>query len=249
MNKKRIVGVIPARYKSSRFPGKPLTLLLGKPMILWVAELVSNALGKENTYIATEDTRIIDLVEENGFNAVLTSDEHLTGTDRLAEVASKVDADIYINIQGDEPTLNPESIHKVVEVKLQYPNEVINAMAIIGATENPESVNIPKVAFSKYMRMIYMSRLPIPGYKNQENKPAKYYKQVCIYAFSKNELLEYGKLKQKGLVEQYEDIEILRFFEIGIPVRMVEVEGNTYAVDVPEDVIHVENRLKEIHGL
>lgn len=249
MNKKRIIGVIPARYKSSRFPGKPLTLLLGKPMILWVAELASRALGIENTYVATEDTRIKDLVERNGFNAVLTSDEHLTGTDRLAEFASKVDADIYVNIQGDEPTLNPDSIHKVVELKLKYPDEVINAMAVINDTEDPENVNIPKVAFNKQMRMVYMSRLPVPGYKSKENKPEKYYKQVCIYAFTKDELLEYGKFDGKGLVEKHEDIEILRFQEIEIPVRMVEVEGNTYAVDVPEDIIPVENRLKEIHGL
>ena len=249
MTNKKIVGIIPARYASNRFPGKPLILLLEKPMILWVAELVSLALGKENTYIATEDKRISELVEKNGFKAVLTSSEHLTGTDRLAEVASKLDADIYLNIQGDEPTLNPESIQKVIEAKISYPNEVINAMAILDDNEKPDNVNIPKVVFSENLKMIYMSRLPIPGYKSIENKPEKHYKQVCIYAFNQKELLSYGSAKKKGLVEQHEDIEILRYFEMGIPVHMVEVEGNTFAVDVPEDIKPVENRLKQIHRL
>ena len=246
---KKVIGVIPARYKSSRFPGKPLVLLCGKPMIIWVAELTAVALGKENTYVATEDQRIFDLVISNGYNAVLTSDEHPTGTDRLAEVARKTDAEIYINIQGDEPTLDPCSITKVLEEKLKNEHAVINAMTTLSANEDPNSVNIPKVIFNEKGQMVYMSRLPIPGYKSQDKKPDKYYKQVCIYAFSREELLRYGEFNRKSTIEKSEDIEILRFFELGIPVQMLEVEGNTYAVDVQEDISVVENRLKEIHNL
>lgn len=247
--KKRIIGIIPARYKSSRLPGKPLIELCGKPMIIWVAELTSLALGRENTYVATEDQRIYDLVEKYGFKAVLTSDEHPTGTDRLAEVAAKIEADIYINIQGDEPTLDPASIHKVVNAKLANDKAVINAMAPMADHEDPESVNIPKVVFNENLQMIYMSRLPVPGFKSLENKPSQYYKQVCIYAFNREQLLKYGMMRRKSAVEQSEDIEILRYFELGIPVQMVEVTANTYAVDVEADVPVVEKRLKEIHQL
>lgn len=246
---KHIIGIIPARYKSSRLPGKPLIELCGKPMVIWVAELTSKALGKENTYVATEDQRILNLVEKYGFKAVLTSDEHPTGTDRLAEVAEKIEADIYINIQGDEPTLDPASINCVIEAKLAMDHAVINAMTKISAQEDPNSVNIPKVVFTENLQMIYMSRLPVPGFKSQENKPSSYYKQVCIYAFNREQLLSYGKMKRKSAIEQSEDIEILRFFEIGIPVQMVEVTANTYAVDVEADVPVVETRLKEIHKL
>lgn len=245
--KKHIIGIIPARYKSSRLPGKPLVELCGKPMIIWVAELTSIALGKENTYVATEDQRIFDLVEKNGFKAVLTSDEHPTGTDRLAEVAEKIEADIYINIQGDEPTLDPASITRVIDAKLTMDHAVINAMAKISGQEDPTSVNIPKVVFNENLQMIYMSRLPVPGFKSHENKPADYYKQVCIYAFNRQQLSAYGKMKRKSTVEQSEDIEILRFFELGISVQMVEVTANSYAVDVEADIPVVEKRLKEIH--
>lgn len=247
--KNKIIGVIPARYKSSRFPGKPLALLLGKPMIIWVAELTSEALGSENVVVATDDNRIVEVVNEYGYNFILTDETHLTGTDRLAEVAKKIEADIYINIQGDEPTLNPESIKRVAETKQKYPDFVINAMTTLAKTEDPVNVNIPKVVFNKDLKLVYMSRLPIPGYKDNKNKPAEYYKQVCIYAFSRDELLQYGKMERKGSLEKYEDIEILRFFDLNIPIRMIEVEGNSYAVDVKEDVELVENRLKEIHNL
>ena len=114
---KKIIGIIPARYNSSRFPGKPLIKILGKPMILWVAELSSKALGRENLFIATDDERIKNTVEAAGFKVVMTSNSLPTGTDRLAEVARNIKSDIYINIQGDEPTIDPNFITKVVEKK------------------------------------------------------------------------------------------------------------------------------------
>ncbi len=245
----KIIGVIPARYKSSRLPGKPLVELCGQPMIIWVAQLTAKALGKENTYVATEDQRIFDVVEKNGFKAVLTSDKHPTGTDRLAEVANKIEADIYINIQGDEPTLDPASINKIVEAKIKMEDAVINAMAELSDKEDPSNLNIPKVVFNEQQQLVYMSRLPVPGFKNSENKPAKYYKQVCIYAFTREQLLTYGNMKRKSQIEQHEDIEILRFLELGVPIQMIEVTANTYAVDVETDIPIVEKRLKEIHRL
>ncbi len=246
---KKIIGVIPARYKSSRLPGKPLVELLGKPMIIWVLELTAAVLGKENTYVATDDQRIFELVNNSGFQAIMTSEDHKTGTDRLVEVANLIEADFYVNIQGDEPTLNPASIQKVIEAKIKHPDKVINAMTEISNNENPNSKNIPKVVFSESNEMIYMSRLPLPGYKDPENKPKFYFKQVCIYAFSRSQLLAFGNLNRKSKVESFEDIEILRFIDLSVPVKMVKVEGNTYAVDVKEDIPIVENRLKEIHGV
>ena len=242
----RIIGVIPARYNSSRFPGKPLVKLLGTPMVVWVAELSAKALGRDNVFVATEDTRIMKVVEQYGFNALITSDVHSTGTDRLSEVANKIYAEIYINIQGDEPTVNPNVIKKVIDEKIRNPGKVINAMTQLSNCEDPNNINIPKVVYNEKNTMIYMSRLPIPGYKSHNNKPEVYFKQVCIYAFSRPQLLAFGKFGRKSFLELYEDIEILRFLEMDIPVKMIEVEEASFAVDTIEDVKIVENRLREI---
>lgn len=246
---KKIIGIIPARYKSSRFPGKPLAELLGKPMILWVAELSGKALGNENVFVATEDERIKKVVEDAGFNVMMTSDTHLTGTDRLSEFAQKVPADIYINIQGDEPTINHEVILSVVNMKLNNDCFVINAMAKLNTDEDPVNVNIPKVITTEDNEMVYMSRLAVPGFKSHKNKPDSYYKQVCIYAFNREQLLKFGGFGRKSRLESSEDIEILRCLDLGVRVKMLEVEGNSYAVDVEGDIAVVEKRLKEIHKL
>ena len=246
--KTRIVGIIPARYASTRFPGKPLVKLLNKPMILWVAELSSKAIGKENIFVATEDKRIESVVEEAGFKVIMTSDKHPTGTDRLAEVAKKVDADIYINIQGDEPTLNPEDILKIIKIKQDYPQFVINAMTKLALDKDANNINIPKVIVNENNDMVYMSRLAIPGFKSSINKPNHYYKQVCIYAFNEEQLTKFGNFGRKSILENSEDIEILRFLELGVNVKMIEVENNSYAVDVVSDIEIVENRLKEMNN-
>lgn len=231
-----VIVVIPARYKSSRFPGKPLVNLLGKPMIQWVAELSARAVGSENVYIATDDSKIESAVLEMGYQVVMTSDQCLTGTDRLAEVAQKVEADIYINVQGDEPLVDPDDILKVIDAKKAHPNDVINGYAVIGEKEDTQSVNIPKVIFTENKRLVYMSRQPLPGVKDQKNAPSDYYKQVCIYAFSRQELLDYGRFGRKSMLEQSEDIEIIRFLEWNQAVRMVKTRPGSLAVDVPEDV-------------
>ncbi len=239
--------VIPARYKSSRFPGKPLVKLLGKPMIQWVAELSAKAVGHQNVYIATDDQRIADAVTILGYQAVITSEHCLTGTDRLAEFAQKVDADIYINVQGDEPLVNPEDIQKVIEEKKAHPNEVINGYAIIGPEEDLYSVNIPKVIFTEDKRLVYMSRQTMPGFKDPKNAPAEFYKQVCIYAFNRQELLAYGAYGKKSRLEYSEDIEIIRFLEWNQTIRMVQTRPGSLAVDIPEDVEKVEATMKALY--
>ena len=239
----KTVIIIPARYKSTRFPGKPLTPILGKPMILWVAELCAEALPAQCVYIATEDFQIKEIVEKAGFNVVMTSNKCPTGTDRIAEAATQIEADIYINVQGDEPLLDPADILEIIESKKKYPDEVINGYSKISDNEDPENVNIPKVVFNENQQMIYMSRSLVPGTKPKEFVPLNYYKQVCIYAFNKQELIDYAEFGRKGTLEFYEDIEIGRFLDIGVNIRVVETKSDSLAVDVPEDVKRVEEEI------
>lgn len=243
------IALIPARYKSSRFPGKPLVPLLGKPMIVWVAESVARALGHDAAYVATDDERIERVVREHGFNTIMTSDRALTGTDRLWEAAQKLPADIYLNVQGDEPLLDAADIQAVLDSKRANMGEVTNGMTPLAVDEDPFSVNIPKVVFTEDRRLLYMSRLAVPGFKARECAPARYWKQVCIYGFTRAELAAYGGHGRKGLAEQHEDIEILRFLELGIGVRMVETKGSSLAVDVPDDVPKVEAAMRRLLGL
>ena len=182
----KVAVVIPARYKSSRFPGKPLAKILNKEMIIWVAELAENAIGKDNVYIATENQEIVDVVKDYGFKVVLTSDSCLTGTDRVAEAALEIDADIIVNVQGDEPLLDPNDIKRVVQAKLKYPNHIINCEAYLNSNEDVVDKKIPKVITNLKNELMYCSRNPIPGTKEGNGKRPK--KQVCIYAFSREHL-------------------------------------------------------------
>ena len=239
---KKILGIIPARYQSTRFPGKPLCKILDKPMIIWVAEAASRALGKENIAVATDDTRISEVVTAHGFKAIMTHSNHATGTDRIAEAAMKVPSDIYINIQGDEPLLDPEDIRKIAEKKIQFPNHVINGYTEIQASEDPNSVNIPKVIFNNQEELIYISRSLIPGAK-KPSPSTTYYKQVCIYAFNHQELQTIVEHPTKTRLEWEEDIEILRFLELGHKIKLVKTSAGSLAVDVPEDVKKVEDEI------
>lgn len=232
--------IIPARYASTRFPGKPLVPLLGKPMVLWVAELSARAVGKEHVYVATEDKRIALIVKEAGFMPLITSPNALTGTDRIAEAAKTIDYDIYVNVQGDEPMVNPADIRRCIELKTLNPDCVINGYCWIGPNENATSVNIPKVITNEKDFLVYISRGLLPSYKDNLNAPQRYKKQVCIYAFSKTELANYSAFGRKSVLESHEDIEILRFLELNTGVLMYECAAGSLAVDVPDDIKNVE---------
>jgi 3-deoxy-manno-octulosonate cytidylyltransferase (CMP-KDO synthetase) len=177
----------------------------------------------------------------------MTSKLCLTGTDRLAEIAKKIKADIYINVQGDEPLIEPKDIQKIIEKKKKFPNEVINGYTIIEKNENPKNINIPKVIFTQDKRLIYISRKVLPGYKDEKSRPKVLFKQVCIYAFNRNELIAYSDYGKKSKIEQSEDIEILRFFELNKTIRLVQTSSGSLAVDKPEDVKKVEKVLKSMH--
>ena len=228
---KQVKIIIPARYNSTRFVGKPLVDINGKPMIIRVVEIACETLGKENVFVATDDERISDVIEDYGYQYIMTTDCS-TGTDRVAQASRLLDADIIVNVQGDEPLLDPNDIQKVIDCKLENMDSVVNCMSRFDSTEATNR-NIPKVVVNTKNDLIYMSRSPIPGTKLGVSKNT--YKQVCIYAFTKQELNKFYELKKTPL-ELDEDIEILRFLELGINVKMVETFGTTQAVDMPDDI-------------
>jgi 3-deoxy-manno-octulosonate cytidylyltransferase (CMP-KDO synthetase) len=233
--------VIPARYASTRLPGKPLVDIAGKPMIQRVYEQCAKAVRVENIYVATDDQRIQNAVQEFGGQSVLTSSDCLTGTDRVAEVARKISADFYINVQGDEPLFNPEDIQRCIDACRAFPNEVVNGYAPIDGSEDYHSRSVPKVVLRKDQRLLYMSRSPIPGNKLGDFHIA--YRQICTYGFPHQALMKFAEETQKTPFENEEDIEILRFLEMGYDVRMVEMSAESIPVDHPEDVERVIHRL------
>ena len=230
-----VVIIIPARYGSSRYKGKPLVKILGREMVLRVADICSKVVKKDKLFIATDNKKIAKVVKMAGYNFIMTSKYCLTGTDRVAEASKKIKGDVFINVQGDEPTINPEDIRKIIKAKKKFPNHVICGFDKINNSENPKNKNLPKVVVNSKNDLIYISRSLVPGSKN-ETKNFKFFKQVCIYGFSKSQLFNFGDRKKKSQVEKIEDIEILRFFEINQPIKMVKLNSGSVAVDEIQDV-------------
>ncbi|SMF79542.1 3-deoxy-manno-octulosonate cytidylyltransferase [Candidatus Pelagibacter sp. HIMB1321] len=235
--------VIPARYGSRRYTGKPLVKILGREMILRVADICKKVVKKDDLFIATDDKRISKKVSENGYKFIMTSKKCLTGTDRVAEASKKIKSDIFINVQGDEPTINPKDIKKIIKAKIKFPNHVICGYDRIHKLQNPFNVNLPKVVINEKSELIYISRLAIPGSK-KKNLKIKYFKQVCIYAFNKIELKTFYSKGKKGELEKIEDIEILRFFEHNIKIKMIKLNSASVAVDEKSDIKKAEKIIK-----
>ena len=162
--------VIPARYGSSRYRGKPLAKILGREMVLRVADICKKIVGIKNLYIATDSKLIENVVSKEGYRTIITSKKCLTGTDRVAEASKKIRSNIIINVQGDEPTINPIDIRKVIETKKKYPNHVICGYDKIHKLENPSSFNLPKVVVNSSNELIYISRALVPGKKIKKIK-------------------------------------------------------------------------------
>jgi len=234
----KIIGVIPARYKSSRFPGKPLADICGKPMIWWVYNQCLKVEDFSAVYVATDDEKIYSACKQLNMNVVMTADSHKTGTDRIGEVAEKVEADLIVNIQGDEPLLEPETIKAAITPF--YANSSLQITNLMTKIKDPvELVNftVPKVITNKDGIGIYLTRATAPYPKGSINY--SYYKQVCVYGFKPAALkffCDYGKKYGKGKIEAIEDIEILRFIENGYKVQYIEVDSTTVAVDTPNDL-------------
>ncbi len=235
--------IIPARYGSTRYKGKPLVKILNREMVLRVADICAKVVGKKNLYIATDSSKIEEVAKKSNFNVIMTSTDCLTGTDRVAQASKKINSKVFINVQGDEPTIDPKDIKKIIKAKIKFPNHVICGYDKVHKFEDPSSKNLPKVVVNDKNELVYISRSLIPGEKKSINK--HFLKQVCIYAFSKKELNKFSSLKKKSKLEKIEDIEILRFFELDIKIKMVKLNSNSVAVDEINDVAKAEKLLRQ----
>jgi 3-deoxy-manno-octulosonate cytidylyltransferase (CMP-KDO synthetase) len=240
MNLKNVIIIIPARMKSSRLPGKPLRNIKGKPLIYWTWRNCCRAISLKQIYVATESKKINKLCKKFGIQSIITSVNCATGTDRIAEASNKFLNKIIINIQGDEPFINYKDIKKFIRFSIKNKKFVTNAYTSIKNKKAFNNVNIPKVILKKNNELLYMSRSPIPGSKNK--KFIYGLKQVCMYGFPVNILKKkFGKGVKKSPLEKIEDIEILRFIENNIPVKMIKVNENKLSVDTKEDLNKARN--------
>lgn len=234
----KVIGVIPARYESSRFPGKPLADICGKPMIWWVYQQCKKVEELDEVYVATDSEKIEAACKNLDIDVIMTSSTHPTGTDRVGEVARKIPADLIVNIQGDEPLLEPETIRAAVLPFLSNTDlQVSNLMTKITNPVDVVNFTVPKVITNKDGIGIYLTRATAPYPKGSINY--SYYKQVCVYGFKPEALqffCDYGEKYGKAKVEAVEDIEILRFIENGYKVQYIEVDSDTVAVDTPNDL-------------
>ncbi len=232
--------MIPARYGSSRFPGKMLAPLCGKPVILRTCEAAYGMDFFDEVYVVTDDDRIYDTVTSNGFKCIKSIREHETGSDRIAEAVSGIDCDIVVNIQGDEPFTSAETIRKVLA---PFENDIRGEIDLCTLKErmtgneeilNPNNV---KVITDSSGYAIYFSRSPIP-YPMNEGR-AEYFRHIGIYAFRKSAIKEFASMP-KGHLEAAERIECLRFIENGKRIMVTETSGMKVSIDTPEDLAMAE---------
>lgn len=242
MNKAKVIGVIPARYASSRFPGKPLVSICGKPMIYWVYKRALLAEGIDELIIATDDDRIKETCEKYGMNCMMTSDEHRTGADRVAEVAKRTDGDIYLNIQGDEPLIDPDEISNIIKLKLAHPEETYiglrSSIDDVKATDDPNTV---KAVTDLEGHAMYFSRSPIPYTKDLNCV----YRCMGLYAYDKDMLVEFQSWGQSALEINEKGIEMLRAMEHGVKVKLFDTTWHSIGVDLPEHIAMVEELMKK----
>lgn len=231
-----VLVVIPARYLSTRFPGKPLADLNGLPLIEHVWKRCCKAVGAEDIVVATDDERIASVALGFGATVEMTSSDCLTGTDRVAEVANRRIADWYVNVQGDEPFVDPSAIQTIIEATSSMPRDVsaINTMSLIAEEAEFRSETTPKPVTDRQGRLLYMSRAAIPTDKRLGFRTA--FRQVGLYAFRRSALHFYQPGAEKSPLEEIEDIEILRLLEAGLHVQMLRVAPSGIAVDTPEDL-------------
>lgn len=244
MSKTDYAVVIPARLESTRLPRKPLLDICGKPMIIHAWECALKAAPAEKVWVVTDSDEIADVCRAAGAQAMLTSQDCLTGTDRVAEFAEQVAADVYVNLQGDEPLMPAESIRTVIEASCAYPDEIINGWAWIEDEAEFRSRTVPKVVLREDGRLMYMSRAPIPGTKADTFAFSR--KQICVYGFPREALRAFAANGGKTAHEAAEDIEILRFSEMGWDVRMLELSGDSVAVDTPADLERVRDMMSKM---
>jgi 3-deoxy-manno-octulosonate cytidylyltransferase (CMP-KDO synthetase) len=236
---KLATGIIPARYHAERFPGKPLALIQGKPMIQRVYEAARTAKNLERVIVATDDKRILQAAQDFGAEARMTSSSHRSGTDRVAEVAREINTPVVINIQGDEPLIKGEAIDELVEA-LQ--DEDI-PMATLAVKEDDLNLlndsNVVKVVPDRDGFALYFSRSPLPFQATDY-----FWRHTGIYGYQKDFLQKFCRIPPSRL-EKTEKLEQLRALENGYRIKIIENKFSTLSVDLPEDIIRVENLLKD----
>ncbi len=243
----KVTAVIPARYASTRFPGKPLAEILGKPMIEHVYRRTVTAKTVDRVIIATDDQRIFDCVTAFGGEVMMTRDDHPSGTDRLAEVAAAIESDLIVNVQGDEPLIVPQMIDEAVRPLLDDPGLQMGTLCgRIDKIEDYLSTNVVKVVCDRHNRALYFSRAPIPHPRDipASELPARLAelgarRHIGLYVYRREFLLRYPQLPQTPL-EILESLEQLRAMENGIDLHVATTEFDCHGVDTPEDLQRVE---------
>jgi len=248
-----VIAIIPARYASTRLPGKPLVDIAGKPMIVRVAERARQVLSISRVIVATDDQRVFDAVVAHNHEVMMTSPDHRTGTDRLAEVAAKLDAEIIVNVQGDEPLIEPATIEAAIAPLLADPSIVMSTTAEpIESAEDLTNPNVVKVVTDRDGFALYFSRNPIPFPRGavqahgsieaaiaaEPDLLKPYSKHTGMYVYRREFLLSYAKLPPTPL-EQSELLEQLRALEHGHRIKVVCVAHRSIGVDTPEDLERV----------
>ncbi|MBP6343201.1 MAG: 3-deoxy-manno-octulosonate cytidylyltransferase [Candidatus Omnitrophica bacterium] len=241
MNNK-IVAVIPARYQSTRFQGKPLAKILGKPMIEHVYFNAKKCRLLNEVVVATDDQRIYDAVNGFGGKAIMTSDQHPTGTDRVAEAARQLDAGIIVNVQGDEPLIQPQMIERTIRPLLDDRKvQVTNLISRLSDIGDYIDSGVVKAAIDLQGDLLYLTRSPIPFPKTRQGYVV--HKQIGLYAFRKNFLFRFVKMPQTPL-ELVEGVEFLRILENGFKIKAVVTDYSAVSVDTLSDLIEVEKILR-----
>ena len=242
-----IIGMIPARYASTRFPGKPLALIAGRPMILHVLEAASRAKRLDALHVLTDDERIARTVMDAGGSAIMTDPELPSGTDRIAAAMVNLPGDIFVNIQGDEPLMEAAVIDTTVEALLNNPQAgVATPVRVTGRIEDILSSNTAKVVVNQRSEAIYFSRAPIPFARDVASadlNPDNFWLHVGLYVYRRRVLQQFGRLQSN--LEQQEKLEQLRFIENGITVLTVPVDYSPLGVDTPDDIRQVEELLRQ----
>lgn len=247
MGEVKIAGVIPARWASTRLPGKPLAMIAGKPMIQRVVERVVQAQSLSTVIVATDDQRIVDAVESfsiPGAKAVLTREDHPSGTDRIAEAVENEACDVAINIQGDEPLMDPGLIDRLAEVMLSGDWDMATAATPLETQEDLHNPSIVKAVFADDGQALYFSRAPIPFVRDEGTDTAgAHWRHLGIYAYRRDYLLKLVAEPPCAL-ENIEKLEQLRALHIGCRMNVLKTDEVGIGVDTPEDIERVERILK-----
>ncbi|HSF31740.1 MAG TPA: 3-deoxy-manno-octulosonate cytidylyltransferase [Candidatus Tectomicrobia bacterium] len=259
ISREQVAAIIPARYASSRFPGKAIVDIAGRPMIQWVYERTRRAAGVGRVLVATDDTRILRVVEGFGGTAVMTAANHASGTDRLAEVAATLDVELIVNVQGDEPLIEPSAIDAAIAPFAEEATLVMSTLCCpISTLDELFDINITKVVTDFQGFALYFSKAPIPYHRDGwgpitsmvarlrlagGTPPVVGWRHIGLYVYRRTFLLDFARLPQTSL-ERLEQLEQLRALEHGYRIKVVPTQYVSIGVDTPEDVVKVGRLLR-----